>query len=83
MEAASRHLEQRRAPGNVAATARPRLFRPVTEEDHMATYIVLGQFTDQGIRNIKETTKRAEGVKAAAKKCKHCGSELPPPSVAK
>ena len=34
----------------------------------MATYIVLGQFTDQGIRNIKDTTKRAEAVKAAAKK---------------
>jgi uncharacterized protein with GYD domain len=34
----------------------------------MATYIVLGQFTDQGIRNLKDTTKRAEGVKAAAKK---------------
>jgi Uncharacterised protein family UPF0547 len=25
----------------------------------------------------------AEFVKADAKKCKHCGSELPPPSVAK
>ena len=35
---------------------------------HMATYIVLGQFTDQGIRNIKETTKRAEAVKALGKK---------------
>jgi uncharacterized protein with GYD domain len=34
----------------------------------MATYIVLGQFTDQGIRNIKDTAKRAEGVKAAATK---------------
>jgi len=34
----------------------------------MATYIVLGQFTDQGIRNIKETTKRAEGVRALGKK---------------
>jgi len=35
---------------------------------HMATYIVLGQFTDQGIRNIKDTTKRAEAVKALGKK---------------
>ena len=34
----------------------------------MATYIVLGQFTDQGIRNIKDTTKRAEAVKALGKK---------------
>jgi uncharacterized protein with GYD domain len=34
----------------------------------VATYIVLGQFTDQGIRNVKETTKRAEAFKAMAKK---------------
>jgi len=34
----------------------------------MATYIVLGQFTDQGIRNVKDTMKRAEGVKEMAKK---------------
>jgi uncharacterized protein with GYD domain len=34
----------------------------------MATYLVLGQFTDQGIRNIKETAKRAEAFKAMAKK---------------
>jgi len=34
----------------------------------MATYIVLGNFTDQGIRNVKETAKRAEAFKALAKK---------------
>jgi uncharacterized protein with GYD domain len=34
----------------------------------MATYIMLGQFTDQGIRNVKETTKRAEAIKGLAKK---------------
>jgi uncharacterized protein with GYD domain len=34
----------------------------------MPTYIVLGNFTDQGIRNIKDTTKRASAVKEAAKK---------------
>jgi uncharacterized protein with GYD domain len=34
----------------------------------MPTYIVLGTFTDQGIRNIKDTTKRASAVKEAAKK---------------
>src|SRR3990167_9129446 len=34
----------------------------------MSTYIVLSSFTDQGIRNIKETTKRAEAVKELAKK---------------
>jgi uncharacterized protein with GYD domain len=33
----------------------------------MPTYIVLGQFTDQGVRNVKETTKRAEAFKAMAK----------------
>jgi uncharacterized protein with GYD domain len=34
----------------------------------MAAYIVLGNYTDQGIRNIKDTPKRTEALKEAAKK---------------
>ena len=34
----------------------------------MVRYITLCNFTDQGIRSIKETTKRADAVKEAAKK---------------
>lgn len=34
----------------------------------MSTYIVLASFTDQGIRSVKDTTKRADAVKALAKK---------------
>ena len=34
----------------------------------MATYIALSNFTDQGIRNVKETTKRADAAKKMAKK---------------
>lgn len=34
----------------------------------MANYICLLQFTDQGIRNIKDTTKRAEAATAQAEK---------------
>jgi uncharacterized protein with GYD domain len=34
----------------------------------MATYILLLHFTDQGIRNVKETTRRAEAFKGMAKK---------------
>ena len=34
----------------------------------MATYIALSSFTDQGIRSVKDTTKRAEAVQAAAAK---------------
>jgi uncharacterized protein with GYD domain len=34
----------------------------------MATYIVLSSFTDQGIRTVKDTTKRAAAVQAAASK---------------
>jgi uncharacterized protein with GYD domain len=34
----------------------------------MATYILLGQFTDQGIKNVRDTTKRAEALKNLAKK---------------
>jgi uncharacterized protein with GYD domain len=34
----------------------------------MATYIVLSHFTDQGIRGVKDSPKRARAFKAAAKK---------------
>ena len=34
----------------------------------MPTYIVLGNFTDQGIRGVKDTPKRASAVREAAKK---------------
>jgi uncharacterized protein with GYD domain len=34
----------------------------------MATYIVLGNFTEQGIRNVKDTTKRAEALRGAGRK---------------
>jgi uncharacterized protein with GYD domain len=32
----------------------------------MATYVTLYNFTDQGIRNIKDTVKRTEAAKKAA-----------------
>jgi uncharacterized protein with GYD domain len=35
----------------------------------MATYVVLANFTDQGVRNAKESPKRAEAFKDMAKKC--------------
>jgi uncharacterized protein with GYD domain len=38
------------------------------EGTFMATYIVLGNFTDQGIKTVRETTHRAEAVEAAARK---------------
>lgn len=34
----------------------------------MATYVSLLQFTDQGIRNVKDTVKRAEAAQAMASK---------------
>ena len=34
----------------------------------MATYIALANFTDQGIRSIKDSTKRADAVKALGTK---------------
>ncbi len=34
----------------------------------MATYIVLSNFTDQGIRSVKDTTKRADAVKETARR---------------
>jgi len=32
----------------------------------MATYVLLAKFTDQGIKNVKETTKRADAFKEMA-----------------
>jgi len=34
----------------------------------MATFISLTSFTDQGIRNVKDTAKRADAVRELAKK---------------
>ena len=34
----------------------------------MATYVILIQFTDQGIRNIKDTVKRGDAAIAEAEK---------------
>ena len=34
----------------------------------MATYIALSSFTDQGVRSVKDSPKRADAVKEAAKK---------------
>lgn len=34
----------------------------------MATYIVLTNFTDQGVRTIQDTTKRADAIKGMAQK---------------
>lgn len=34
----------------------------------MATYIVLSSFTDQGVRTVKDSLKRADGVREMAKK---------------
>jgi uncharacterized protein with GYD domain len=33
----------------------------------MATYILLASFTEQGIRNVKDTIKRADAFKSLAK----------------
>ena len=34
----------------------------------MPTYVTLSNFTHQGIQNVKDTTKRADAFKSAAKK---------------
>ena len=34
----------------------------------MPTYIALSNFTEQGLKNVKDTTKRADAVRESAKK---------------
>ena len=35
----------------------------------MATYCILGSFTEQGVRKAKDSPKRADAFKQMAKKC--------------
>jgi uncharacterized protein with GYD domain len=42
----------------------------------MATYCVLGSFTEQGVRNAKDSPKRADAFKEMAKKCGATVKEL-------
>src|SRR6266480_3794369 len=44
-------------------------FNQNNRERTMATYIVLASFTDQGIRKVKDSPKRADAFKEMAKKC--------------
>jgi uncharacterized protein with GYD domain len=39
------------------------------QENTMANYIALCNFTEQGVKTIKQTTQRAEAATALARKC--------------
>jgi uncharacterized protein with GYD domain len=41
---------------------------PVKKESNMAKYVILGNWTDQGIRNAKDTVTRAKAARAAFEK---------------
>ena len=43
----------------------------------MATYVSLIQFTDQGIRNVKDTVKRGEATMAEAGRGRRPEAPLP------
>ena len=45
----------------------------------MSTYIMLANYTDQGIRNIKESPKRADAARDLAKSCGAEMKDLYPP----
>ena len=42
----------------------------------MANYIVLGSFTDQGLRAVRDTAKRAEDIRGMGKKVKVAVKEV-------
>jgi uncharacterized protein with GYD domain len=52
-------------PG-VEAGRRPKRQLSTLEGNTMATYVTLYNFTDQGLKNIKDTVKRVEAAKKAA-----------------
>jgi uncharacterized protein with GYD domain len=41
----------------------------IAGRETMATYILLANFTDQGVRKVEDSPKRAEAFKDMAKKC--------------
>src|SRR5437773_10567090 len=65
-------MERRTASTLLLHTSKPCNNLPVKtatkERTLMATYISLIQFTDQGIRNVKDTVKRGEAAIAEAEK---------------
>jgi uncharacterized protein with GYD domain len=50
----------------VEAGRRPKQRLSTLEGNTMATYVTLYNFTDQGLKNIKDTVKRVEAAKKAA-----------------
>jgi uncharacterized protein with GYD domain len=44
------------------------LLPSIFEEKIMATYVALANFTDQGVRAVKDTAKRADAMRDAGKK---------------
>src|SRR5437867_4451976 len=57
-----------RAPFEARAVPPVSLASSAVRRTTMATYIVLASFTEQGIRNVKDTTKRADAVKQMGEK---------------
>jgi uncharacterized protein with GYD domain len=52
---------------NAAPLHNAKLHGILTRRMAMVTYVVLANFTDQGIRNVKESPKRADAFKQMAK----------------
>ena len=62
-------MRRERAPGRGAPRRlETRYEAPKRRENAMPTYISLLNFTEQGAKNVKDTVKRSEAFKSAAKK---------------
>jgi uncharacterized protein with GYD domain len=76
---ANRDAAAPKAQGATGATGTERVKTEaftLKREVIMATYVVLANFTDQGIRNVKDSPKRAQAVKDMAKKAKATIKEM-------
>jgi uncharacterized protein with GYD domain len=60
-------MPQCAAPTGPADASSKFLSGPAAKGNAMAHFVTLANFTDQGLRNIKDTRKRAEAFKNAAK----------------
>jgi uncharacterized protein with GYD domain len=71
-----RQIDAELPAGAARVGGRPALWISRREDEPMATYVLLAAFTEQGIHNVKDSVKRSEAFKKAAKQAGASVKEL-------
>lgn len=56
-------VDRRQGPGESCRIEVIDFLSALTKENEMAKYVMLGNWTEQGVRNVKDTVERARGVR--------------------